>query len=91
MEKLLKTKQVAEIFGVDKRTVLYTLISKGLKYLKVGREYRFKQSDIEEFIKNQTYQKEQNIFIVHHMYGSDSFFTSRLWTELENMRESHRR
>lgn len=63
MEKLLKTKQVAEIFGVDKRTVLYTLISKGLKYLKVGREYRFKQSDIEEFIKNQTYQKEQNIFI----------------------------
>ena len=63
MEKLLTTKQVAEIFGVDKRTVLYTLISKGLKYLKVGREYRFKQSDIEEFIKNQTYQKEQNIFI----------------------------
>ena len=63
MEKLLTTKQTAEIFGVNKRTVLYTLISQGLKYLKVGREYRFKQSDIEEFIKNQTYQKEQNIFI----------------------------
>lgn len=63
MEKLLTTKQVAEIFGVDKRTVLYSLISQGLKYVKIGREYRFKQSDIEEFIKNQTYQKEQNIFI----------------------------
>ena len=63
MEKLLTTKQVAEIFGVDKRTVLYNLISQGLKYVKIGREYRFKQSDIEEFIKNQTYQKEQNIFI----------------------------
>lgn len=63
MEKLLTTKQVAEIFGVDKRTVLYNLISQGLKYVKIGREYRFKQSDIEEFIKNRTYQKEQNIFI----------------------------
>ena len=63
MEKLLTTKQVAEIFGVDKRTVLYSLISQGLKYVKIGRDYRFKQSDIEEFIKNQTYQKEQNIFI----------------------------
>ena len=63
MEKLLITKQVAEIFGVDKRTVLYSLISQGLKYVKIGREYRFKQSDIEEFIKNRTYQKEQNIFI----------------------------
>ena len=63
MEKLLTTKQVAEIFGVDKRTVLYSLISQGLKYVKIGREYMFKQSDIEEFIKNQTYQKEQNIFI----------------------------
>lgn len=63
MEKLLTTKQVAEIFGVDTRTVLYTLIFQGLKYVKIGREYRFKQADIEEFIKNQTYQKKQNIFI----------------------------
>lgn len=63
MEKLLTTKQVAEIFGVDTRTVLYTLIFQGLKYVKIGREYRFKQADIEEFIKNQTCQKEQNIFI----------------------------
>ena len=63
MEKLLTTKQVAEIFGVDTRTVLYTLIFQGLKYVKIGRKYRFKQADIEEFIKNQTYQKKQNIFI----------------------------
>ena len=63
MEKLLTTKQVAEIFGVDTRTVLYTLIFQGLKYVKSGRKYRFKQADIEEFIKNQTYQKKQNIFI----------------------------
>lgn len=63
MEKLLTTKQVAEIFGVDTRTVLYTFIFQGLKYVKIGREYRFKQAHIEEFIEKQTYQKEQNIFI----------------------------
>lgn len=63
MEKLLTTKQVAEIFGVDVRTVLYKFIPKGLKYIKVCREYRFRQADIEEFIKKQTCQKEQNIFV----------------------------
>ena len=63
MEKLLTTKQVAEIFEVDVRTVLYNFIPKGLKYIKICREYRFASSDIEEFIKKQTCKKEQNIFI----------------------------
>ncbi len=63
MENLLTTKQVAKIFGVDVRTVLYNFIPKGLKYLKVCREYRFTQNDLEDFIKKQTQQKEQLQFI----------------------------
>ena len=64
MEKLLTTKQVAEMFKVDSRTVLYNFIPKGLKYFKVGnRDYRFTTRDIEDFIKNQTQQKEQCVFI----------------------------
>ena len=63
MEKLLTTKQVAEIFGVDVRTVLYNFIPKGLKYLKICREYRFTNTDIEEFINKQRQQKEQYEFI----------------------------
>ena len=63
MEKLLTTKQVAEIFGVDVRTVLYNFIPNGLKYVKVCRLYRFTSKDIEEFIEKQKVQRHQNLFI----------------------------
>lgn len=64
MEKLLTTKQVAQIFGVDNRTVLYNFIPKGLKFLKVGsRDYRFVHEDIERFIEEQKQQEEQYEFI----------------------------
>ena len=63
MEKLLTTKQVAEIFGVDVRTILYNFIPKGLKFLRVCREYRFTQKDVEDFIQKQTQQKERYEFI----------------------------
>ena len=63
MEKLLTTKQVAEMFDVDVRTILYRCIPNGLKYVKVCREYRFTPKDIEEFIQNQTKQKQKVVFI----------------------------
>lgn len=63
MEKLLTTKQVAEIFGVDARTVLYNFIPKELKYIRVCRKYRFTNADIEEFINRQKQQKEQFEFV----------------------------
>lgn len=63
MENLLTTKQVAEIFGVDSRTVLYNFVPKGLKYVKVCRLYRFTQKDVEDFIKKQTEKREQYEFI----------------------------
>lgn len=64
MEKLLTTKEVAEIFGVDSRTVLHNFIPKGLKFFKVGnRDYRFEIKDIEKFKEEQKIQKEQFEFI----------------------------
>ena len=64
MEKMLTTKQVAEIFGVNSRTVLYNFVQKGLKYFKIGnKDYRYTVKDVEDFIKKQTEQKEQYEFI----------------------------
>lgn len=64
MEKMLTTKQVAEIFGVDSRTVLYNFVPKGLRYFKIGnRDYRYTVKDVEDFIKKQTEKREQYEFI----------------------------
>ena len=64
MEKMLTTKQVAEIFGVDSRTVLYNFLPKGLRYFKIGnRDYRYTVNDVEDFIKKQTEKREQYEFI----------------------------
>lgn len=64
MEKMLTTKQVAEIFGVDSRTVLYNFVPKGLRYFKIGnRDYRFDIKDIEKFKEEQKIKKEQYEFI----------------------------
>lgn len=64
MEQLLTTKQVAEIFNVDSRTVLYNFIPRGLKYFKVGdKAYRFTKKAIEDFIEKQTEQRKEISFI----------------------------
>lgn len=64
MEKMLTTKQVAELFEVDVRTVLYNFIPKGLKYFKVGsRDYRFDIKDIEKFKEDQKVKREKCEFI----------------------------
>lgn len=64
METLLTTKQVAEIFNVDSRTVLYNFIPRGLKYFKVGdKAYRFTKKAIEDFIEKQTEQRKEISFI----------------------------
>lgn len=64
MEKLLTTKQVAEKFNVDSRTVLYNFIPRGLKYFKVGNKaYRFTEKAIKDFVEQQTEQKQKISFI----------------------------
>lgn len=51
--KLLNIKQVQEILDLSERTV-FRLIKKGeLTGFKAGREWRFEESDIQEFIATQ--------------------------------------
>ena len=52
MEKLLKTKEVAEILGVAKQTVEYwRWRGGGPVYIKFGRAVRYRMSDIKAFIE----------------------------------------
>ena len=50
MEKLLTTQEVADHLGLTQRTI-YTYIQSGsLRAVKVGREWRIKESELEAFI-----------------------------------------
>ncbi len=59
---LLTRKNVMDMLGVSERTVLRMLKSKQLKGFKVGREWRFEESDIQDYIKQQREKaaQEQN-------------------------------
>ena len=51
MEKLLTCSEVAERFGVKVSTVWSWVRLKKIKTVKINRQYRFRQSDIDEFEK----------------------------------------
>nr|PZN07803.1 MAG: DNA-binding protein [Caldicoprobacter oshimai] len=52
MEKYYSTEDVAEILGFKEKTVREWLRTGKLKGKKVGRLWRVKESDLEEFINN---------------------------------------
>ena len=50
MEKLLTTQEIADYLGLTQRTI-YTYIQSGsLRAIKIGREWRIKESELEAFI-----------------------------------------
>ena len=52
MEKILTTKQVADMFQVCERTITQKWIKEGLKYIPIGpKNYRFELEDVNEFIR----------------------------------------
>ena len=51
MEKLYTVKEIAEALSLNKMTVQRFIKEKKIKAVKVGREYRVKESDYNEFIK----------------------------------------
>jgi len=57
--KLLTTKQVQEMLGVSERTIFNFMERGDLKGFKVGRSWRFEESDIEEYINRQRRKSEQ--------------------------------
>ena len=51
MEKFVKTKEVCELFDLNKQTITNLIKDKKIPYYKVGGQYRFKISELEEFFK----------------------------------------
>lgn len=58
-EKFFTTEQVANILQVHPFTILKFIKQGKLKGIKLGRVYRIKESDIKNFLEQQTHNVEQ--------------------------------
>lgn len=60
-KKLMDVEDIANYLGLSTRTV-YSMIKKGeIPYVKVGGQYRFVESEIEDWIKEKAGKKETNL------------------------------
>ncbi len=58
-EKYFMTyKELAEYLNLSKPTIDELLIKNGLKYFRVGSTYRFKKSDVDDFMNSITSQMD---------------------------------
>ena len=58
MGALLNSKEAQERLGISESTLLRLLKNKELKGFKVGRIWKFEESDIEDFIRKQRAKSE---------------------------------
>jgi excisionase family DNA binding protein len=58
--ELLDVKQVCDILHLSERTIFRLIERKELKGFKAGREWRFEQKDIDEFIERQRKKLDEN-------------------------------
>ena len=64
MQQLITMEQIKERFQVKDNRVIRKFMEQGLKFLKIGKEYRFDIKDIEEFeeqLKTQSQEKISDI------------------------------
>nr|HET6901749.1 helix-turn-helix domain-containing protein [Ktedonobacteraceae bacterium] len=59
--KLLNVKEVQEALGLSERTVFRLIKTGDLKGFKAGREWRFEETDIQDYIKRQREKAAQEI------------------------------
>lgn len=65
MEKMLTTKEVAEMFGVEQRTI-YKFRKEGLKCIPIGtKDFRYSIKDIEEFIENKRQLAQEEVIKIN--------------------------
>lgn len=59
-EKLLDAKAVADMMGIHWRTVIRLAESGQLPAYKVARQWRFRRSDVEEYLERQRYRPQSD-------------------------------
>lgn len=60
MEQMIGVSQVAEILGVKEHTIRQWVHQKKLPFYKIGRLVKFRESDIEEWIKARNTEPGRN-------------------------------
>jgi predicted DNA-binding transcriptional regulator AlpA len=62
IEQLFKTEQVAEILGFATKTLSnQRVLGTGLPFIKIGNAVRYKKSDIETYIEENTFEHSGNV------------------------------
>jgi excisionase family DNA binding protein len=59
---LLNKKQLAEYLNVELKTVRYLLYSGKIPKVRIGREYRFIQDDIDAWVREKVEKPKKYIF-----------------------------
>ena len=61
-EKLLTGQEAAEILGISEQTMrIHRIKGGGLKFVKVGRMVRYRQSDIEAYLEAHTFENTSQL------------------------------
>lgn len=79
MENYLTTKQVQDLFKVDRITVYRMLQDGRLKGVKIGNQWRFSQGEIERLLSGEPVQslgEESTTFPIHCMQAIQDLFSS---------------
>jgi len=61
-KQLLDTKEASEFLGIKKNTLYEWVIQRKIPFIKVGRLVKFRQEDLESWLKKRT-QEEENDFL----------------------------
>ena len=59
-KQLLDTKEASEFLGISKNTLYEWIIQKKISYIKVGRLVKFRQEDLEDWLKRRTQAEEKD-------------------------------
>jgi excisionase family DNA binding protein len=79
METYLTTKQVQDLFKIDRITVYRMLQDGRLKGVKIGNQWRFSQSEVERLLSGepvQTFSEESTTFPTHCVQAIQDLFSS---------------
>ena len=81
MENFLTTKQVQDLFKIDRITVYRMLQDGRLKGIKIGNQWRFSQREVEKLLNSGTVEfqsstETESIFPIHCVQTIQDLFTS---------------